>query len=450
MPKSTFAHASQSSRKGVVHNAAADIAHVKKDYRQVIQRAQADPGSLTSQDVLTLQRSIGNRATVRLMHPILQAKLKLGPAGDKYEQEADRVAAQVVGGAQTSGEGGAVQRDLEDEEMIQGKEMHGPEGGEVDASVQGQIQATQGGGKPLDENVRRQMEQGFGADFSGVRVHTGQQADTLNRSLNARAFTTGKDIFFGKGEYQPKTFGGKKLLAHELTHTVQQSGAGLQRAPLHDSAVAVQRNLDDDIIIIRKFVTKVSYFLDNIGNKEEGLAPAASLNLQMPDGIEDNDLRAALQNWIEEFNKVCRLVDNPSALTLNYTQEEAASRAKNAERNKYQEKAASSAKKYRKAKEKHYITAFYHKSKMKSRRKKVKAIQGGADSHDFLNNHAAVMNNYTMKVVRTAEAIIEPFQQAHQHLAQLYTQLYGLELKVDVPGSLHREVASQIHLVSGT
>jgi hypothetical protein len=453
MSKSSSAYASLFDRNRVARKTSADIARERTDYRQVIQRAQVDPGSLTAQDVLTLQRSIGNRATVRLMQPVLQAKLKLGPAGDQYEQEADRVAAQVVGGALPSAEGGAVQRDLEDEEMIQGKEMHGPEGGEVDASVQGQIQAARGGGKPLDEGVRRQMERGFGADFSGVRVHTGQQADTLNRSLNARAFTTGKDIFFGKGEYQPKTFGGKKLLAHELTHTVQQSGVGLQRAPLDDSRVAVQRDFDgyhNDSAVIRKFVVKVSYFLDNIDNIENGLAPAASLNLQMPDRIDDDGLRAALQNWIDEFNKVSRLVDNPAALMLNLTQEEAASQAKAAAHGRYMTKTNRSVEKYRKAKAKHSITTFYHKSKAKSRSKKAAAVRNGASFTDFMNDQAMVRGAYDLKVVKAAQAVIQPFQEAHQHLGQLYGNAFDLELRADVPGSLLREVALQIRLVSGT
>ena len=172
--------------------------------------------------------------------------LRVGPANDRYEQEADRVARQVVSRVQTP----PVQREGAAEEELQMKPLtptvtplqrktfqkpvqravnHGVEGGEVEAGVAQQIQRAGGGGKPLDEKVRGQMERGFGADFSGVRVHTGAQADTLNRSLNARAFTTGKDIFFKRGEYNPGSSAGKELLAHELTHTVQQGAAGVQR-----------------------------------------------------------------------------------------------------------------------------------------------------------------------------------------------------------------------------
>jgi hypothetical protein len=68
------------------------------------------------------------------------------------------------------------------------------------------------------------MEQAFGADFSGVKVHTDGQSDQLNQSIQARAFTTGQDIFFRQGQYEPGSKGGQELLAHELTHVVQQNG----------------------------------------------------------------------------------------------------------------------------------------------------------------------------------------------------------------------------------
>jgi hypothetical protein len=216
----------------------------RKPWQHVVQRAQADPNSLTPADVKILQRSIGNQNTARLLSPVLQKQgMTLGAAGDRYEQEADQVAEQVV---QRQGEeeelqmkampprisplqrsfasGQDVQRQ-EEEEELQMKTMHGPEGGEVEQGVQREIQQLQGKGQPLEGRVRREMEQGFGRDFSQVRIHTGGQADTLNRSLNARAFTVGSDIVFRKGEFQSGSADGKKLLAHELTHTVQQGGA---------------------------------------------------------------------------------------------------------------------------------------------------------------------------------------------------------------------------------
>jgi hypothetical protein len=202
----------------------------------VLQRAEADPMSLTPAEVDVLQRTIGLRAAQRMLgipspfaagSPFvasIQAKLMVGPVGDKYEQEADRVARQIVRGMTAP-----VQRHDLDEENLQAKPNHGMEGGDVDTDVARSIQSAKGGGAPLHDGVRSSMEQGFGADFSGVRVHTDGQADTLNRSLNARAFTAGNDIFFGEGEYNPGSTAGRELLAHELTHTVQQGAAPVQR-----------------------------------------------------------------------------------------------------------------------------------------------------------------------------------------------------------------------------
>ncbi len=95
----------------------------------------------------------------------------------------------------------------------------------VEANVEQDIDRARGGGQTLDQGVRGQMESAFGADFSGVRVHTDTRADALNQSLNARAFTTGGDIFFRQSAYSPGSSSGRELIAHELTHVVQQTGA---------------------------------------------------------------------------------------------------------------------------------------------------------------------------------------------------------------------------------
>lgn len=98
----------------------------------------------------------------------------------------------------------------------------------VAPEVEQTIQQARGGGQALDHGVRAQLEPAFKADFSDVRVHTDGQADNLNRSLSARAFATGQDLFFKQGEYNPGSSTGRELLAHELTHVVQQNGAGVQ------------------------------------------------------------------------------------------------------------------------------------------------------------------------------------------------------------------------------
>jgi hypothetical protein len=101
-----------------------------------------------------------------------------------------------------------------------------PDGSFVaDAAVEQRINTQQGAGSPLPDETRNFMESRFSADFSDVRVHTGGEAAQLNRSLQARAFTRGQDIFFGEGNYNPSADEGRQLLAHELTHVVQQGSA---------------------------------------------------------------------------------------------------------------------------------------------------------------------------------------------------------------------------------
>ena len=90
--------------------------------------------------------------------------------------------------------------------------------------MQAQITGLSGGGQPLSASLRSFFEPRFGADFSRVRIHTGSRAAALTRDLQAKAFTSGDSIVFGERRYQPGTTSGRWLLAHELTHTIQQSG----------------------------------------------------------------------------------------------------------------------------------------------------------------------------------------------------------------------------------
>jgi hypothetical protein len=96
---------------------------------------------------------------------------------------------------------------------------------ELDEGTAGRINQARGGGQALDSGLQRQMSSAMGYDLSNVRVHNSSESDNLNQQLNARAFTTGQDIFFKQGEYNPGSSSGKELIAHELTHVVQQ-GSG--------------------------------------------------------------------------------------------------------------------------------------------------------------------------------------------------------------------------------
>jgi hypothetical protein len=196
---------------------------------------------------------------------LLQAKLTVGQPNGRYEQEADRVAEQVMStpdsqptvqreglpeeeeDLQTKSLGGAIQREAmpeegeeiqakplsatitplvqreampeEEEEEIQMKRSSGG-GFEAGGDFESRLSSSKGGGSPLPDDVRGFMEPRFGADFGGVRVHTGGEAVQMNREVNAQAFAHGQDVYFGAG----KAPGKDALTAHELTHVMQQAG----------------------------------------------------------------------------------------------------------------------------------------------------------------------------------------------------------------------------------
>ncbi|WP_392533987.1 DUF4157 domain-containing protein [Nostoc sp. C117] len=219
-----------------------------------------------------------NIANIPLIKPEtptpIQAKLTIGEPGDKYEQEADETGRQVVqkihhpqseklqresfseeekelqmkaehniqcealpeeeDELQMKPEG-SIQRELlpEEKEELQMKPMvqRLADGGmAASPDLETSILQARGGGQLIADNIRESMEQAFGVDFSGVSVHTDSQSDQLNRSIQARAFTTGQDVFFRRGQYNPGSRAGQELLAHELTHVVQQNGGAVRRS----------------------------------------------------------------------------------------------------------------------------------------------------------------------------------------------------------------------------
>ncbi len=157
--------------------------------------------------------------------PIMQRKLTIGASNDLLEQEADRVADQVLALPTYPAVSGApphIQR-------FAGQPTGQPE--TVPASVDRTIASP---GRPLDPALRQDMEARFGHDFSQVRVHSDAAAEQSVRGVNANAYTVGHNIVFGAGRFAPGTHEGRRLIAHELTHVVQQQKgvqASVQRAP---------------------------------------------------------------------------------------------------------------------------------------------------------------------------------------------------------------------------
>jgi hypothetical protein len=162
---------------------------------------------------------------------ILQSKLQVNTPGDAYEQEADRVAERVMrmpepqlqrtgaSGIESSGQRStrAPAAGLQPR-RVQASDAAGM------AAPPAVSDALRSSGQPLDPLTRAFMEPRFGRDFGDVRIHSGPQADAAAASVQARAFTVGRDLVFAAGEHAPGSEGGKRLLAHELTHVIQQTG----------------------------------------------------------------------------------------------------------------------------------------------------------------------------------------------------------------------------------
>ena len=211
--------------------------------------------------VLHLQRTAGNRAVAGALQgsqslggeqpvpaDLLGLRLGRGPAttqpeltvsnpGDVSEQEADRIADQVM-----RNPGPLSQPAVAGERLDAGNAAlptPGPlaasraeSGNAVSGAAQPAIQNVLGSsGQPLDAITRSFFEPRFGSDLSQVRVHADERAAESARAIDALAYTSGSEIVFGAGQYAPQTHEGQRLLAHELVHVHQQAGATLSRTP---------------------------------------------------------------------------------------------------------------------------------------------------------------------------------------------------------------------------
>jgi hypothetical protein len=229
------------SLRGVISNIRRDGG--KPSVESIATQLSFMPTGERAPALLALQQTHGNRYVQRVVAGI-QAKLVVGQPGDKYEQEADRMADAVMQMSEPKVQRQLavesmqpklkrtteyfIQRQEEKEEILQTKNVEDSTP-EVSYDLESQIHTLRGGGNPLSESMRSFFEPRFGYDFSQVRVHTDARAAEIVRAVNAQAFTIGRDVVFGAGEYAPETGVGRQLLAHELTHVVQQTvGGGIQ------------------------------------------------------------------------------------------------------------------------------------------------------------------------------------------------------------------------------
>lgn len=249
-----------------------DAAAERLSASRATEATRAGSSQRTPAPALLRRRRAGQRPS------LVQTKLQVGAAGDPYEIEADRIAEQVVRALASGPDGGSrsgagrVQpigdwgsADIADASgpvrrastppsiarIQRASHAVGAEGGALDDQTSSRIRSS--GGRPLEPTVRTSMEGAFGADFGSVRVHTGSEATALNDQMQARAFTTGSDVFFRDGVPDTSRPDGQRLLAHELTHVVQQGSATARRHTLdcirgHDQPID-QHAVADDITL---------------------------------------------------------------------------------------------------------------------------------------------------------------------------------------------------------
>jgi hypothetical protein len=276
----------------------------------------------------------GSAAPSTASHQPIQAKLAVGAVGDKYEQEADAVAAQVVTQINApermqreqdesqiepevlqqkrTGEDSALQR-LQRREMSEAEERQRPsegqpvglEGGPVSTDFEAELQGAKGHGQALDPNLQASMGQAMGADFSGVKVHTDTQSDQLNQSIQAKAFTTGQDVFFRQGEYQPESRSGQELIAHELTHVMQQRR-------MDSNERNVQRVVQNEQFTPNQ---KVNTILGVLAGKKDNKNRPLNGDYQLPKDVSEKmDGKADL---VRAGSASCTIIAPPSVLKQN-------------------------------------------------------------------------------------------------------------------------------------
>ena len=266
--------------------------------------------------------------------PAPQAKLKVSRPGDKYEQEADRVADTVLRMPDPSrkpdGPAKGGRTGLQRAEEPEVTALHGGqerEEGEAQVSrksrggaprtvpprLHGRIAALKGAGKALPDSSREFFEPRFGHDFSKVRVHTDHRAAETAGEVGARAFTVGRDVVFGAGQYQPGSSEGKRLLAHELTHTIQQ-GASVKRIqadrPGHapgngsksDTVPGASRSLQRNWLIAQKAAHAVHVQSPGERVAARGVEVKARSGPQLQGGLLGSIVSffASIGDWIKE------------------------------------------------------------------------------------------------------------------------------------------------------
>ena len=187
---------------------------------------------------------------------LVQTKLTIGKADDRYEREADLMADVVMGMSE------ARSNNIKKSGVptIQKSTQGGCSVSESNVDLAGSLARTRNSGSPLPPETRMFMESRFRADFSKVRVHNYTASYAMSRELGAQAFTHRYNIYFNRGYYDPQGFRGRHLLAHELTHVLQQTGVGVSRSSTSSGSPEIQTKRREGVIqrIVRTFTENAS------------------------------------------------------------------------------------------------------------------------------------------------------------------------------------------------
>ncbi|WRH68002.1 MAG: DUF4157 domain-containing protein [Planktothrix sp. GU0601_MAG3] len=188
----------------------------------------------------------------------------------------------------------AIQREGEEEEELQAKPQNKAlGGGAVSTDIETTIQSAKSGGSPLDAGLQSKMGKAMGADFSGVKVHTDSQSDKLNRSLSSRAFATGPNLFFKQGEYNPGSRSGQELIAHELTHVVQQGASPVQAKR---ESVTHSTGANSVMLQMKKYIVKDNAHARDESLKNEGIKYKSGQEIEISDDPKEHKIEATGNN----------------------------------------------------------------------------------------------------------------------------------------------------------
>ncbi|WP_373499093.1 DUF4157 domain-containing protein [Desulfococcus sp.] len=274
-------------------------------------RSSMDEILSTTDTVLSLQKTVGNHAVAEM----IQTKLKIHPPGDKYEREADRIADQVMrGGEPLTFQNTPLTRKQDQPDEIGNQTAKNSDGTpSIAPDMESKINSLRGHGKPFDKTARNFYEKRFGQDFGDVRIHDDIQAAELNKNLNARAFTYGNHIALGAGEFTRNSESGNRLMAHELTHVIQQ-----RRPPCETITPSLMRQ-EKNLSVQRQSQcptgschVHVEYYRSVFGDKEEEEAaepyPAPGIQERLWNSPREREILLEwLQSGVQEQESPNRL-----------------------------------------------------------------------------------------------------------------------------------------------